>query len=119
MIIFRKGFKLFSEYDLLYKRTHSEFGDYNHSMIIGEKGRNIYRDILLNPDDKKLQCLIKEYEELDGGDYPIYYRDIKNRVAAADYYDGLISQKEYRNKRSENQKEHTKKRNKKERILFD
>lgn len=115
MIIFRK---VFSEYDPLYKRTHSEFGDYNHSMIIGQKGRDTYRNILLNPNDKKLQELIREYEDLDGGDYPMYYRDIKNRVAAADYYDGLISQKEYRNKRLENQKEHKKKTNKKEQIIF-
>lgn len=118
MIVFRKA-KSFSEYDQLYKKTHSEFGDYNHSMIIGRKGRDTYRNILLTPEDKELQELIKEYEELDGGDYPIYYRDIKNRVAAADYYDGLISQKEYRNQRKTNQDEHKKKRYKKERVLFD
>lgn len=116
MILLR--LKTFSGFDQKYKRTHTEFGDYNHSMIIGKSGREDYRGILANPGDKKLQEKIKKYEALDGS-YPLYYRDIKNRVAAADYYDGLISEKEYKKARVINQEEHAKKKKEKDRLIFE
>lgn len=115
MIVLR--LKTFSGFDQRYKRTHTEFGDYNHSMIIGQRGRDTYRKILKDPKDKKLQEQIRKYESLDGN-YPLYYKDIKNRVAAADYYDGLISEKEYKKSRTINQEEHKKKKEK-DRIIFE